>query len=335
MKKVYIWFTLILLAIAILYSIFLFVSQTKPDNSVDQSTDKYEPAMSATSTITVLIGGDIMLDRDVRARGEQSGYDSLFNGIRTLLHSADIVVANLEGPITTYPSKTRLPDGSLTKSFSFTFAPSSTPALLNAGIDLVSLANNHTDNFGREGVEQSHSYLNENGLDWFGDPANASGTERIICKNNVCIAFVGYHEFQPGIENMLNDVRRLKNEGYPVIVMPHWGDEYVPVAPERIKERAREFVSAGALAVIGSHPHVVEDKEWIDDVPVIYSLGNLLFDQYFSKSVLTGNIAELTISKNRVYAHIDSVRLYTVSNALRTGPVLVGGPVVFERQQII
>ncbi len=331
MKKVYISYVLILLGMILLYCFFIFTSQPKPEQNSGQKNIEEVPVAPSISRITVLIGGDIMLDRDVRARGERNGYDSLFNGIRNLLDSADIAVANLEGPITAYPSHTLMPNGSLTKSFTFTFAPSSTPALLHAGLDLVSLANNHADNFGREGVEQTHSYLNENGLDWFGDPANASGTERIICKKNVCVAFVGYHEFEPGFENILNDIRRLKSEGYPVIVMPHWGDEYAPIAPERVKEKARELVSAGAFAIIGSHPHVREDREWIGNVPVIYSLGNLLFDQYFSSQVMTGNIAELTISKNGNYAHVDSVHLYTVSNTLKNGPILVGEPIEFER----
>ncbi|MES2314871.1 MAG: CapA family protein [Patescibacteria group bacterium] len=331
MKKVYISYVLILFGLIILYCLYVVVAQSTTVTSPLETEIAKASVVHATSTITVLIGGDIMLDRDVRARGEKNGYDTLFDGIRNFLHSADISVANLEGPITTYPSHTLMTDGSLTKSFTFTFAPSSTPALLHAGIDLVSLANNHADNFGREGVEQTHSYLNENGLDWFGDPANASGTERIICKKNVCVAFVGYHEFEPGFENILNDIRRLKSEGYPVIVMPHWGDEYAPIAPERVKEKARELVSAGAFAIIGSHPHVREDREWIGNVPVIYSLGNLLFDQYFSSQVMTGNIAELTISKNGNYAHVDSVHLYTVSNTLKNGPILVGEPIEFER----
>jgi poly-gamma-glutamate synthesis protein (capsule biosynthesis protein) len=125
----------------------------------------------------------------------------------------------------------------------------------------------------------------------------------------------------------LADVRRLAGQGYPVIVMPHWGDEYAPTAPDRVREKARELVAAGAFAIIGSHPHVIEDKEWIDNVPVIYSLGNLLFDQYFSPAVMLGNIAELTISKDESGTRIDSVRLYTVSK----GSVISGEPIEFTR----
>ncbi|HTK33112.1 MAG TPA: CapA family protein [Candidatus Paceibacterota bacterium] len=330
MKKVYISLVLIFLGLVIVY-LFLTVTSDTARSHANQESSAVTIPSTATSTITILISGDIMLDRYVRASGEKNGYDSLFDGVRGLFHSADIAVANLEGPITSYPSKTFLKNGSFTKSFTFTFAPSSTPALLGAGITLVSLANNHTDNFGRDGVMQTHSYLNDNGIDWFGDPANISGTEKIICKNTICIAFVGYHEFELGFENIVNDVSRLAHEGYPVIVMPHWGDEYASTSPERVKEMAHKLIAAGAFVIVGSHPHVIEDREWIDGVPVIYSLGNLLFDQYFSKEVLLGNVAELTISENGTYAHIDRVRLYTVSNALKKGPRLTGVPIEFQR----
>jgi poly-gamma-glutamate synthesis protein (capsule biosynthesis protein) len=283
--------------------------------------------IQATSTITVTIGGDIMFDRRERALGEKNGYDSLLEGIAPIFRVADIAVANLEGPITSNQSLTLLADGRMTSLLAFTFATTTGQALANAGIALVSLANNHTDNFGRAGVEETHYWLNASKMLWFGDPANATSTEKIVCKKGICIAFVGYNEFEPGFENVLADVRRLAGQGYPVIVMPHWGDEYAPTAPDRVREKARELVAAGAFAIIGSHPHVIEDKEWIDNVPVIYSLGNLLFDQYFSPAVMLGNIAELTISKDESGTRIDSVRLYTVSK----GSVISGEPIEFTR----
>ena len=319
-------------------------------------------AVPATSTITILIGGDIMLDRGNRALGEKYGYDSLFAGVDPLFHIADIAIANLEGSITAYPSKTYFSNGLFGKELIFTFATSTTLALKNAGLTTVSLANNHSDNFGRDGINQTHSWLESAGVEWFGDPSNigpvgtsslvlssaaTSSTVDIICRKGICIAFVGYNEFESGYSRILTDVRRLSSEGYPVIVMAHWGDEYATTSPDRVKEKARELVAAGAFAVIGSHPHVIEDREWIGGVPVIYSLGNLVFDQYFSPQVMTGNMAELTVSAIPPQtdgsldllappkdAHVDSVRLYTISNALHKGPIIEGGPVEFPRPDL-
>lgn len=315
---------------------FLFYSSlnstiTYPDISTETQREKIDSTSYSTSTITVLIGGDVMFDRDIRARGEKDGYEKLFAGIQNLFHSADISVVNLEGPITTYPSRTFLADGTYTKSFTFTFSPVIAKFIKNAGIDLVSLANNHTENFGRIGIDQTHTYLSQADVSWFGDPENLPTTGHVVCKQSICIAFVGYHEFSPGYENIIQDIQQLSHQGYPVIVVPHWGEEYSPIAPERIREKAKELISAGAFAIIGSHPHVIENKEWIEGIPVIYSLGNLIFDQYFSKEVMTGNIAELTISKNGDQTRLDRVRLYTVSNALKSGPIIVGEPKEFIR----
>jgi poly-gamma-glutamate synthesis protein (capsule biosynthesis protein) len=316
---------------------------------------------TTTSTITILIGGDIMLDRENRAIGETSGYDSLFAGISPLLHQADIVIANLEGSITTYPSKTLLLNNQIEKSLVFTFATTTALALKDAGLTAVNLANNHSDNFGRDGINQTHSWLESAGVEWFGDPSNigpagtsslslslidASSTANIICRKGICIAFVGYNEFEPGFDRILSDVKKISIEGYPVIVMPHWGDEYATTSLERDREKSRKLVAAGAFAVIGSHPHVVEDREWIGGVPVIYSIGNLIFDQYFSPEVMIGDIAELTIEAvpgdigNGLdipappsNARLDNVRFYTVSNASHKGPAVVGDPVEFLKQE--
>jgi len=113
----------------------------------------------SASTIIVMIGGDIMLDRGNRAFGETNGYDSLFAGIAPLFHSADISIANLEGSITDYPSKTFLSDSSFGKDLIFTFATSTAPVLKRAGLTAVSLANNHTGNFGIDGIDQTHHWL--------------------------------------------------------------------------------------------------------------------------------------------------------------------------------
>ncbi len=283
-----------------------------------------------TKELKVVIGGDVMLDRQNRALGETYSYDYLFQGVASLFKSADIGVVNLEGPVTDYPSKTLLSNGETDDDLTFTFATNTPEALAAAGISLIGLANNHTYNFGAEGLAQTHEWLSKAGVEWFGDPLNTEGTEQIVCKNSICVAFVGYHEFNPGKERILADVKRLSGEGYPVIVMAHWGDEYATNTPSRVKAEAREFVDAGATAIVGAHPHVIGDKEWVGNVPVIYSLGNLLFDQYFSQDVMTGNVAELDFEKNGDDVYLDKVFLYTVSNASRQGPVVVGLPIEFS-----
>ena len=117
-----------------------------------EHTNNIPSHIQATSSeLTILIGGDIMLDRSIRRQGDKHGYDSLFTDLIPLFKQSDIIVANLEGPITSSSSKTLLANGSTSKSFAFTFATSTGELLARIGISFVSLANNHTDNFGIEG----------------------------------------------------------------------------------------------------------------------------------------------------------------------------------------
>lgn len=161
--------------------------------------------------------------------------------------------------------------------------------------------------------------MKEYGLEWFGDPNNATTSELIVSKNGMNIAFVGYHAFAKGFDNVVGQVKRLADGGNFVIVMPHWGEEYATSSSALIRSQARTLVSAGAKAVVGSHPHVILEHSWMGDVPVMYSLGNLLFDQQFSPRVTKGNILELKLVKNNNIVKVDKARIYETSIASRRG----------------
>ena len=280
-------------------------------------------------TLTVIMAGDVMLDRDIRRLGNEYGYDSLFASVAPLFKSADIVAANLEGPVTSSPSKTLLPDGRLIgDDLSFAFATVTASVLGNAGITLVSLANNHSLNLGQAGLAETKHWLSAAGIGWFGDPLNASGTEAVIAGNGITAAFVGYHAFEHGFARVLASVKELSSDGDFVIVMPHWGEEYQLHPSALMEGEARELVAAGAGAIVGSHPHIVMDREWIGSAPVFYSLGNLLFDQYFSTSTMQGMIVQLELSRNNGTVSLDRVSAYETSLASRRDIELVSGPTV-------
>ena len=272
----------------------------KTTNSATSSLDSTKS--SDIHKLKIMIAGDLMLDRGVRILGEKYGYNSLFATITPLFRQADLVIANLEGPITTNKSKTVISKNKTGPSLVFTFDPKVVDAISKSNISVLSLANNHSDNFGLSGLKQTKNFLDKAGLKWFGDPYNATTTVLKLNKNNIDIAFVGYHAFSKGFENIINVVDKLDKENYFVIVMPHWGEEYASTTNTLVKNQARQLVGAGADIITGSHPHVVQERVWMGDVPVIYSLGNLLFDQHFSKAVDTGNIVEFELVKqdNRI-----------------------------------
>ena len=307
-------------------------------------------AVISPAELTIMIGGDIMLDRKIRSLGEKNGYDSLFASLASLFEKADIAVANLEGPITEYPSKTLI-GGSFTKELTFTFATSTAMALHRSGIDIVSLANNHTDNFGLEGFNQTQYWLQTVGIEYFGNPWNGTSTSlrtrnliadtdstkkfienseysspiaTVITQNDIRIAFVGYHQFQRGSDKVIAEIKRVATIDTFVIVMPHWGEEYSPTPSEGQKKLARAFIDAGADAIIGAHPHVIMDHEIINGVPVYYSVGNLLFDQYFSPEVMKGNIIELQLVQGSDVPKLDKVMVHETHLDRVKGVTLVG-----------
>jgi poly-gamma-glutamate synthesis protein (capsule biosynthesis protein) len=305
------------------------VTVTNQENLVAATPTVTAAPVIPDQKLTILMGGDLMLDRGVRLIGEKYGYSSLFATATPLFKQADIVVANLEGSITSNKSKTVLANGKTNDSFTFTFDPKSAKAIADAGISILSLANNHSGNFGKPGLVETKKWLKQYGLEWFGDPNNATTSELIVSKNGMSIAFVGYHAFAKGFDDVVGQVKRLADEGNFVIVMPHWGEEYATSSSALIRSQARTLVSAGAKAIVGSHPHVVLEHSWMGDVPVMYSLGNLLFDQQFSPRVTKGNILELKLVKSNNIVKVDKIRIYETSIASRRGIDIDMEPVDF------
>jgi len=295
--------------------------------NISNSTS-FKETVDVAGTVKILFGGDVMLDRGVRKLGEENGYASLFADLVPLFKEEDLVVANLEGTITDNPSKTLLWNGAMSKELTFTFDPKTAPVLAEAGFSAFSLANNHSDNFGRSGVAETRKYLEAAGLKWFGDPGNLSGTESVVTIKGLKIALVGYNSFDSGLANILSDIRRLSAEGDFVIVMPHWGEEY-QAATDGERDMARQLIAAGAKAIIGSHPHVVQDQTFIGDVPVFYSLGNLLFDQYFSPQVMSGELVELDLVPSASGPRLSDIKIRRTSTASRQGVQLVGSVMDF------
>lgn len=259
-----------------------------------------EVTREAKENAALIVAGDIMLDRFIREVAEEKGGDFLFSCADEFLKSADVVIANLEGSITNNLSQSVGTTGSDIGHFTFTF-PTSTAALLNRhNIKIVNLGNNHILNFGKEGLAETRRYLEDAGIEFFGDPINPAHAVLTTSIQNVPLAFISYNEFwypEAGKNSVLENIRKAKEEGRVAIVYAHWGNEYVP-PPARVRALAHEFIDAGANIVIGSHPHVVQESEIYNGAYIYYSLGNFIFDQYFSEEVRDGLALKLIISSD-------------------------------------
>ena len=243
--------------------------------------------------VTLLIFGDLMLDRYVRKSIEKNSQDYPFLKIKDLLTISDLVLANLEGSFTDFPPKPLHPNNMV-----FTFDPKMTFVLKRLGFNLLNLANNHTLNFGQEGLSQSKGYLRESGIDYFGDPQNQQEISLVRQLKEIKIGLVGYHDL--GSDNLiLEEIQKLKRETDFVIVYAHWGKEYQTAFSKFQQRQAQRLIDSGADVIFGSHPHVIQPIEVYKNKPIFYSLGNFLFDQTFSQKTQQGLGVKLILSQSQ------------------------------------
>lgn len=257
--------------------------------------------LPSVSRASILFVGDMMFDRHVRTTSERRGdlYREIVDqDLYDLIRSADYAVGNLEGSITKFSSKSAGTSVGNAHNTTFTFAPESASALAYYGFDAVSLANNHALDFGAEGVKETRLYLGANDIRYFGDPLSHDAISYTHTVDDIAVSFVGYNQFgSPGEEEVLLRIKELESKSDFTIVVPHWGREYTAFPTTGQQELARRFVDAGADAVIGAHSHVLGVYEEYKDTPIFYSLGNFIFDQYFSPDVRCGALLTLHLEK--------------------------------------
>ncbi len=264
-----------------------------------------KPKPKDADTLSVVMVGDMMFDRAVRRKINNESWDAVWGDTTKIFNTYDVRIGNLEGPITSSASRTLLSTGKTAKVLSFTFPTSTAAELKRVGFDAVSLANNHTDNFGAAGLKQTRELLDAAGVQHFGDPANERLLSTIVCAKNkpeLCVAYVGFHEFayiKTNEQKVITEIKKRKAEGYYTIVYPHWGAEYKQNHTNYQETLAKSWIDAGADLVVGAHPHVIAHAEEYKGKIIFYSLGNYIFDQYFSFNTTHGLVLGI---------HLDFVR---------------------------
>jgi gamma-polyglutamate biosynthesis protein CapA len=279
--------------------IFLLLAGALAYASTLSSEVKFSSSFSFLKTtsepLSILVVGDIMLDRNVRNKINEIGFDEFFKDIKDFLMAPDVTIGNLEGPFTSYPSKTA---SLVSKELVFTFDPALVPKLAEIGFDIFGLANNHTMNFGREGFAMTKQYLMDAGLTYYGDPNNKDGLSVIFEKKGITVGLVGFHEFTyVNFDKVLAEIDRIRPQVDFLIVSPHWGPEYQREPTEKMVALAHSWIDHGADAIIGAHPHVIGDVEEYNGKKIFYSLGNFVFDQYFSKETSEGLAVNIVLEK--------------------------------------
>lgn len=269
------------------------------------------------ATVHVAWVGDVML-ADGPGRVIKRGGDP-FQYVASRLRAADLRVANLECVIAASGQ-------AADKPWTFLAAPQTLP-LLKRHVDVVSLANNHSGDFGRAAFAEMLTRLDRAGLPYFGGGRNLREAHRarVIERKGVRIALLGYDEFfprafeagdtYPGVawsqdEQVVYDIQQARLQADIVIPFMHWGQEHESQANARQRELARLMIDAGADAVVGTHPHVVQDTETYRGKPIIYSLGNFVFDGFSEPANNTGWVLWLDVAKQGVRAwHVEPVHI--------------------------
>ncbi len=306
---------------------FLFSPQykEKPSQTVFHRNMSFLPK----TPISLIAVGDISYSRGVsRVIRKKNNVDYPFLEVSTYLQKADIVFGNLETPITSGPE---IPDFSMI----FRSDPGMEGALKKANFSILSLANNHTPNFGSQGLRDTFYYLKKEGIKYIGAGKDKYEANRpvYIIRKGMKVAFLAYNDpnvvppsyeadvNHPGtsfmnILHMRQVIKYLKKGSKAdfIIVSMHAGTEYSS-EPNKLQIKfAHAAIDAGADLVIGHHPHVVQRMERYKGKFIFYSLGNFIFDQPQRKETKQGLMVKVYLAQKGL-ARIDLIPVFMTNFA--------------------
>jgi poly-gamma-glutamate capsule biosynthesis protein CapA/YwtB (metallophosphatase superfamily) len=298
-----------------LWLVVLWLSGLVAQGGEAEQAPKPSPTAGGMSIVFV---GDIMLDGGP-GHAVSTGRDP-FAACSELLADADYRVGNLECVLGTGGER-------VLKRYSFRAAPDS-PRFLKKHFSAVSLANNHSSDFGPEGLVEQLQILADNGIAAFGAGRTLAEARQplVLERHGFKVALLGSNGFRalttaatadragsaPLEEaQVLEDIRAARARADAVVPFVHWGPENTPQPRPAQARLARKMVDAGAAAVIGAHPHVTQTVEMVRGVPIVYSLGNFVFDYFPSDPPeWTGWVVKLTFRPGQpVDLEMHSVKL--------------------------
>lgn len=263
------------------------VSVAQPKEIIDApKSPSFTHKEKPLAEISIILTGDVLLGRTVRTMGtDKFGADYPFEKVASVLNRANLVFINLEDPIV--PNCPKTYGGMI-----FCADPYEVEGLKFAGVDVATIANNHINDYGEKGKKETAQILEENGI-------SPTGEDNLVIKEEAGLkfGFLGF-DFYDNLPKssdyqLVTDSKKKVNV---LIIGVHWGNEYHARANEQQREWARKLIKAGADVIAGSHPHWVQDSEFIDGKPVYYSLGNFVFDNMDSEQTREGLAVRLTFT---------------------------------------
>lgn len=303
----------LVVGLSLIFWFFCFVSRQDVFFNEEVKLNPSFKSEVETGEVILLAVGDIMLDRGVAQLVNKKGggdFAYVFENIRALKGEADILLGNLEGPVSDRGADV----GNL---YSFRMSPKVLPVLKEVGFDILNVANNHAGDWGVTAFLDSLERLSAAGLAYIGGGLTKVQAEKpvIIEKNGLKVGFLGFSDVGPnwlaatereagillaGDTHFSEIITQAAGQTDVLIVMIHFGEEYQAFHNERQENLAKTALQAGARAVVGHHPHVVQDEESLGHQYIAYSLGNFIFDQNFSVETMSGLALKLKLSQDGV-----------------------------------
>lgn len=277
----------------------------------------FEDQPKAEKSTTFLIGGDLMFDRNVYHNYKDKGLNKIFDllGIRTFW-GLDLAMANLEGPI----SSKEINDDWQSGSMVFNFPPETTNALKQMNFNALSLANNHTLNAGASGFANTKKVLAAANIKYAGSQEDFNADNLMRIDSDIPISVITLDQLVPlDQSSVVSMIKKEKAANRFVLVVPHWGVEYEERHDGNQSRLAKSWIDAGADMVVGGHPHVTQDAEVYKNRPIFYSLGNFVFDQYFSRETQEGLLLGGIISKDKI-----TLSLFPIKSKLSQPQMMIG-----------
>jgi Bacterial capsule synthesis protein PGA_cap len=263
-----------------------------------------------TRPVTVVMTGDVMLGRTINQQILASRDQFPFNHTGSFLRGFDLTVGNLECVVSTLGS----PEP---KQFTFEANPLGFVRLLDAGFDVVSVANNHSGDYGKAAFADMIHHLPLLGITPLGGGMNYASAHTPVFKvvHSTTIGFLAYCEIGPNYfaatadvpghswldpAAMRADIAAARPQCDFLIVFTHWGIEYTTVETGHQQAMARLAIDSGADLVVGCHPHVIQPSEVYRGKPIIYSLGNFVFDYMTDPLTSSCHVLTLRIQKSNL-----------------------------------
>lgn len=272
----------------------------KDEVPVQQGEQEQVQEPETQQDVTLVFSGDILLSSYVLNNYDSNGINGVLSEeLQSEMQNADIAMVNEEFPFSTRGTQAE------DKQFTFRVAPDYVKILQEMGIDVVTVANNHALDYGTEALTDTFQTLDDAGIAYVGAGNDLERASRpyvtkigektfgFLAASRV-IPEVSWNidNKQPGMlctydsAELCEAIRKTKESCDYVVVYVHWGIERENTPQDYQRQLGKAYIDAGADLVIGAHPHVLQGIEYYNGKPIVYSLGNYIFNQEIGSTVL-------------------------------------------------